>query len=76
MAKKSLFAAYRNRLKIAESVYGRAHGGEKMGNQRKLVTAKVLENVNRFLNEAYDQSVGTQRSDMGMWKKFCKDFAA
>lgn len=29
-----------------------------------------MENTNRFLNEAFDASVGTQRSDMGMWKKF------
>lgn len=36
----------------------------------KLVVAKVLENTNRFLNEAFENSVGTQRSDMGAFKKF------
>lgn len=36
----------------------------------KLVTAKCLENINRFMNEAFENSVGTQRSDMGMFKKF------
>lgn len=71
MATKTLFEAYKNRLSVAESVYGKTHNGEKMSNNRKLVTAKCLENVNRFMNEAFDNSVGTQRSDMGMFKKFC-----
>ena len=70
MATKSLFEAYKNRLSVADSVYGKLHNGEKMNNNRKLVTAKVLENVNKFMNEAFDQSVGTQRADMGMFKKF------
>ena len=70
MATKSLFEAYSNRLKVAESVYSKAHNGESMSNHKKLVTAKCLENTNRFLNEAFEQSAGTQRSDMGMWKKF------
>lgn len=29
-----------------------------------------MENVNRFMNEAFDASQGTQRADMGMFKKF------
>lgn len=70
MATKTLFEAYKNRLSVAESVYGKMHNGEKMNNNRKLVTAKCLENVNKFMNEAFDQSVGTQRTDMGMFKKF------
>lgn len=71
MATKSLFEAYKNRLSVSESVYGKMHNGERMSNNRKLVTAKLLENTNRFLNEAFENSVGTQRSDMGMFKKFC-----
>ena len=70
MATKSLFEAYKNRLTVAESVHKKMHMGESMTNNKKLVTAKVLENTNRFLNEAFDQSVGTQRNDMGMFKKF------
>jgi hypothetical protein len=70
MATKSLFEAYKNRLAVADTVYGKMHEGAKMSNNRKLVTAKCLENVNRFMNEAFDQSVGTQRADMGMFKKF------
>ena len=70
MATKTLFEAYKNRLAVSESVYGKMHNGEKMNNSRKLATAKCLENVNKFMNEAFDQSVGTQRTDMGMFKKF------
>lgn len=70
MATKSLFEAYKNRLSVADTVYGRQHEGSKMSNNVKLVTAKCLENVNRFMNEAFEQSAGTQRADMGMFKKF------
>lgn len=44
---KSLFEAYKNRLAVADAVYGKAHNGETMSNNRRLVTAKVLENTNR-----------------------------
>ena len=70
MATKSLFEAYKNRLAVANTVYGKMHSGEAMSQNRKLVVAKCLENTNKFMNEAFDQSVGTQRSDMGMFKKF------
>ena len=58
------------RLAIAESVYSKSHDGEGLDQNRKLVTAKCLENLNRFMNEAFENSVGTQRQDMGMFKKF------
>ena len=67
----SLMEAYSKRLAISEAVYGRQHGGQKMDNHRKLTVAKVLSNTNSFLNEAFDNSTGTQRSDMGLYKKFC-----
>ena len=47
MANKSLFEAYKNRLQVANSVYGKTHAGESMSNNRKLVVAKCLENTNR-----------------------------
>ena len=68
MATKSLFEAYKNRLSVSESIHKKMHMGESMSNNKKLVTAKCLENCNRFMNEAFDQSVGTQRSDMGICK--------
>lgn len=66
MATKSLFEAYKNRLAVANSVHAKAHMGESMSNNKKLVTAKCLENCNKFMNEAFDSSTGTQRSDMGI----------
>lgn len=62
----NLLEAYKNRLAISESVYSKEHNGDKMDSRRKLCTAKCLENINRFMNEAFDNSVGTQRSDMGL----------
>lgn len=67
----NLFETYKNRLAISESVYGKAHSGATMDSARKMMIAKVLENTNNFLNEAFDSSIGTQRSDMGLFKKFC-----
>ena len=29
-----------------------------------------VENTQRFINEAFDMSTGTQRSDMGLFTKF------
>ena len=68
---KSLFEAYKNRLAVANTVYAKAHNGENLSNHKKLVTAKVLENTNRMLNEAFENSTGTQMTNMGLWKKFC-----
>ena len=67
----NLLEAYKKRISIAESVYARQHNGEKMDNNRKLTVAKVLANTNNFLNEAFDAASATQRSDMGLYKKFC-----
>ena len=66
----NILEAYKKRIAIAESVYSKAHNGETLCESKKLVVAKLLENTNKFLNEAFDNSVGTQRSDMGMFKKF------
>lgn len=67
----NLLEAYAKRLSISESVYSKQHMGAKMDNYKKLAVAKVLENTNKFLNEAFNSTVGTQRSDMGLFKKFC-----
>lgn len=65
----TLLEKYRNRISVAESVY-RKSNGTPMDMNRKLIIAKALENTEKFLNEAFDNSTGTQRSDMGMYKKF------
>lgn len=67
----NLLEAYSKRLAVSESVYSKQHAGAKMSNHKKLTVAKVLENTNKFLNEAFSSSMGTQRSDMGEFKKFC-----
>lgn len=68
---KNLLEAYSNRIKIAESVYSQTHNGQKMSNIKKLTVATCLNNVSRFMNEAFDSSAATQRADMGNWKRFC-----
>jgi hypothetical protein len=66
----NLLESYKNRLAISESVYSKAHNGEKLSNFKKMATARCLENVNKFMNEAFENSVGTQRADLGAYKKF------
>ena len=66
----TLYEAYRGRLALAEKCYAKTHNGEALGDTKKLIIAKTLETTNKFLNEAFENSVGTQRSDMGLFKKF------
>ena len=62
--KKSLLEAYSNRLALADRFYSQKHG-QALSEQKKLVTAVCLNNVNRFLTESFSNSVGTQLGDMG-----------
>lgn len=66
----NLLEAYKGRLAVADKVYSESHNGEKLSNAKKLLVANCLKNVNAFLNEAFENSVGTQRADLGAWKKF------
>lgn len=66
----NLLESYKNRIALAESLYSKEHNGEKLSNQKKLATAICLRNVDGLLNEAFNNSVGTQRADLGMYKKF------
>lgn len=66
-----LLEKYSKKIKLAESVYSATHNGERMDQIRKITVAKCLDNVNTFLNEAFDSSMGTQRAAMGDYKKFC-----
>ena len=67
----TLMESYSKRLNISESVYRKNHEGSKMDNNRKLMIAKALDNTSKFLNESFESSMATQRSEMGLWKKFC-----
>ena len=65
----TLLEAYSKRLAISESVYSKSHS-EAMPSHKKLVIAKCLDNTSKFMNEAFENSVGTQRANLGDFKKF------
>ena len=69
----NLLETYSKRIKIAESVYAKEHGNAQLDTNKKIVVAKVLENTSKYLNESFSNSVGTQRADLGTYKKFCLD---
>lgn len=67
----TLLENYAKKLAISESVYANAHSGAKLSDTKKIAIATVLDNTSKFLNEAFTNSVGTQRADMGLFKRFC-----
>ena len=67
----TLLEQYAKRITVAEKVYSDRHEGKTLSNSRKLLVAQSLDNVNRFLTESFSNSVGTQRADLGAYKKFC-----
>lgn len=69
----SLLESYKGRLAIAEKYYAQQNNGAKLSNERKMITATCLNNVAKFINEAFANSVGTQRSDLGKYKIFSMD---
>jgi hypothetical protein len=73
MEKVNLLESYKGRLSISEKYFAQKNNGAKMGNTKKMLTAQCLENTAKYLNEAFEMSVGTQRSDIGTFKKFCLD---
>ena len=64
----TLLEKYADKIAKAEAIANKA--GNPMDNTKKIVLAQCLHNVNSFLNEAFDNSIGTNRSDMGLFKKF------
>ena len=71
MATKNLLESYRNRLSVADNVYAQTHNGAKMDQNKKLLIANSLNNVSKFLSEAFENSAGTQRAALGDYKLFC-----
>lgn len=67
----TLLEKYSNRLKVSEALYAQQNRGAALPHSKKIATAVALDNTNKFLTEAFNNSVGTQRADLGMWKKFC-----
>lgn len=66
----NLLEQYKNRLNISEKLYASKHNGDKLSISKKMAIASVLNNTSKFLKEAFDNSVGTQAADMGLFKKF------
>ena len=66
----NLLEAYKKRLSLADKLHAKSHQGEHLSESKKILIAKCLENTQRFMNEAFDMSSGTQRSDMGLFTKF------
>lgn len=67
----TLLETYAKRLNVSESVYRKTHAGEALPMNKKIAVATLLNNTNKFLTEAFSNSIGTQRVDMGSFKKFC-----
>lgn len=68
-----LLETYKRRLALSEQVHKEAHAGVSMTIAQKNTIARVLANTSAYLNEAFSNSVGTQRSDMAEFKKFALD---
>lgn len=60
-----LLEKYASKIKLAESVYSKTHNGAQLDSVRKITVAKCLDNVSKFMNEAFESGMGTQRSAMG-----------
>ncbi len=75
--KTSLTEAYKRRIALAESAYAKSHDNAVLSVSQKETIAKVLNNSVEYfkfrLGESFSNSVGTQRSDMGNYKKFTLD---
>lgn len=61
----TLLEAYGKRLALADRLHAKSHNGEKLTESKKILIAKMLENTQRYMTEAFEMSSGTQRSDMG-----------
>ncbi|MBO5423959.1 MAG: hypothetical protein J6A25_00430 [Lachnospiraceae bacterium] len=68
----NLLETYSRQLKVAEAYVAKTFDGKAVSNNTKLTTAVLLDNTNRWITESMNSTLaGTQRSDLGDWKKFC-----
>lgn len=68
-----------DRMRLAEKYYQKRNNGASLPSQAKVMLAQVLANTAKCfkMNEAFENSVsGTQRSDMGNFKKFALDITS
>ncbi|WP_300924739.1 hypothetical protein [uncultured Clostridium sp.] len=66
----ALLEKYAQRIALANDVHKRSHLNESMPQSKSIAIATCLNNVSKFLTESFENSVGTQRTAMGSWKKF------
>ena len=69
----NILEAYSKKLSVSEKVYAKEHGGATLSDMKKVAIARVLANTSEYLNEAFENSIGTQLSNMKTYKKFCLD---
>ena len=69
----NIVEAYQKKLSISEKVYAKEHGGRALSESKKVAIARVLANTSEYITEAFENSVGTQLSNMKTFKKFCLD---
>ena len=70
--RQNLLETYSRQLKIAEAYVAKNFDGKAISNNTQLATAVLLDNTNRWLTESMTTGLaGTNRTDLGDWKKFC-----
>ena len=69
---KPLMESYRNRIQKADALYTKTHLNESMSYTAKSTMAVVLDNLSKKITgNSINESLATQRSDLGDYKKFC-----
>ena len=66
----NLLETYSRQLKVAEAYVAKNFDGKEISANTQLTTAVLLDNTQKFLNEAVESGV-TSHGDLGAWKKFC-----
>ena len=68
----NLLETYSRQLKVAEAYVAKNFDGKTISANTQLTTAVLLDNTNRWMTESLNSEIaGTNRSNLGDWKKFC-----
>lgn len=68
--RQNLLETYGRQLKVAEAYVAKNFDGKQVSGNTQLATAVLLDNTNRWISESMN-TMATERSDLGAWKKFC-----
>ena len=70
--RQNLLETYSRQLKVAEAYVAKNFDGKTISANTQLTTAVLLDNTNRWMTESLNSEIaGTNRSNLGDWKKFC-----